>query len=215
MDFYFFLLIPVLLAVFVGLSTYFDKLRREKLILAARQLGWILHKQLPSALATELTDGVLFPAYARSKKVLLVFEILRVNGSEFIIEYRYSTGSGKNRQTHRCIACCLPFSQPIPKFMLRSENWVDKLTQLVGFDDIDLPENTEFSRRFHLSGGDKEGIKAFFKRDQVARIPELKNRNVVSLGSRIIVLEHRRKLTADKLRQAYDEMVAFGRLFGA
>ena len=58
-------------------------------------------------------------------------------------------------------------------------------------------------------------LKAFFKRGQVARLPELKNRNVVSLGSRIIVLEHRRKLTADKLRQAYDEMVAFGRLFGA
>jgi|GEM_PF-6333188 len=213
MDFYFFLLLLVLLVVIVGLSTYFDKLRREKLILAARQRGWILHEQLPNALATELPDGVLFPAYARSRKVLLVFEILRVNGSEFIIEYRYSTGSGKSRQTHRFLACCLPLSSPIPKFMLRSENWVDKLTQLVGFDDIDLPENPEFSKRCHLSGEDKEGIKAFFTRDLVARVPELKNRSIVSLGSRIFVREHRRKLVADKLQQAHDEMVAFGLIF--
>ena len=74
-------------------------------------------------------------------------------------DYRYTVTrqSGKNRssRTYRLSYLLVGMPYPsIPKLLVRSENFFDKLAGFVGFDDIDF-ESIEFSRKFHVSSSNK------------------------------------------------------------
>jgi len=70
-------------------------------------------------------------------------------------DYRYITGSGRSRQTHRMSFACflLPFVGT-PDLLIRTEGLGDKLLGGLGFDDIDF-ESEEFSRRYWVKCEDK------------------------------------------------------------
>ncbi|MGC9530546.1 MAG: hypothetical protein ACP5G2_08090 [Candidatus Bipolaricaulaceae bacterium] len=69
-------------------------------------------------------------------------------------DYRYVTGSGKNRQTHRFSAVILRGEVPLKPLRIRPENALDRLTEFLGLDDIDF-ESAQFSRQFHVRSPDK------------------------------------------------------------
>jgi len=69
-------------------------------------------------------------------------------------DYRYVTGSGKNRQTHRFSAVVLRSDVRLRPLRIRSENVLDRVTEFFGIDDIDF-ESAEFSRAFHVKAADK------------------------------------------------------------
>ncbi len=69
-------------------------------------------------------------------------------------DYRYVTGSGKNRQTHHFSAIILRSNVPLKPLRIRSENVFDRVTEFFGLDDIDF-ESAEFSREFHVKAADK------------------------------------------------------------
>lgn len=69
-------------------------------------------------------------------------------------DYRYVTGSGKNRQTHTFSAALVQASVPLKPLELRPEGIFDKVTEFFGLDDIDF-ESAEFSRTFHVNSPDR------------------------------------------------------------
>ena len=69
-------------------------------------------------------------------------------------DYRYVTGSGKNRQTHHFSAVVLRSNVALKPLRIRSENVFDRVTEFFGLDDIDF-ESAEFSREFHVKSSDK------------------------------------------------------------
>jgi len=72
-------------------------------------------------------------------------------------DFKYSTGSGKNRSTHSFsyLILHLPFDPSrVPDLLIRPEGMFDKLAGAFGFDDIDF-ESAEFSRDFHVKSPDK------------------------------------------------------------
>ena len=69
-------------------------------------------------------------------------------------DYRYVTGSGKNRQTHTFSAVIIESAVPLKSLLIRPEGFFDKIAQAVGFEDIDF-ESAEFSRRFCVKADDK------------------------------------------------------------
>lgn len=72
--------------------------------------------------------------------------------------YRITSGSGKNRSTRTYelsfLLVRLPFGAGLPGLRVRREGFGDRIAAAVGFDDIDF-ESAEFSRRFHVSSGDR------------------------------------------------------------
>jgi len=70
-------------------------------------------------------------------------------------DYRYTTGSGKNRQTHSFSAMIVDADMPLKDLHIRREHFFDKITEFFGLDDIDF-ESAEFSRRFHVKASDKK-----------------------------------------------------------
>lgn len=69
----------------------------------------------------------------------------------------HSTDSKGKRQTHRHYfsAIMLTSEVPLKPLTIRPENFFDKVTQFMGFDDINF-ESAEFSRKFHVSGPDRK-----------------------------------------------------------
>jgi len=77
------------------------------------------------------------------------------NGRRVVaFDYRYVTGSGKNRQTHRFSAVVLHSDVRLRPLRIRPENVFDRVTEFFGIDDIDF-ESAEFSRAFHVKADDK------------------------------------------------------------
>jgi hypothetical protein len=70
-------------------------------------------------------------------------------------DFRYVTGSGKNRQVHnRSYVLIQPAWHGLPNLEIRAEHIFDKIGDALGFDDIDF-ESEEFSRKFMVKSGDK------------------------------------------------------------
>ena len=70
-------------------------------------------------------------------------------------DYRYTTGSGKNRQTHNFSAVIVAAPLPLKPLYIRREGFLDKITEFFGADDIDF-ESAEFSRKFFVTSPDKK-----------------------------------------------------------
>lgn len=72
-----------------------------------------------------------------------------------LLDYRYTTGHGKNRQVHRVGMVLLHCDFPTVPLRIRREHVFDKVGEFLGHDDIDF-ESAEFSRRFHVSSADRK-----------------------------------------------------------
>ena len=72
-------------------------------------------------------------------------------------DYRYTTGSGKNRRTHRYGAVAARVPLAFPRTTVRPEGVFDKVAALAGFDDINF-ESEAFSRRYHVKGEDRRRV---------------------------------------------------------
>lgn len=72
--------------------------------------------------------------------------------------YKITRNSGKHQTTHTYrlsfLLVRLPFGDRVPWLKVRREGFGDRIAAAVGFDDIDF-ESAEFSRRFHVSSGDR------------------------------------------------------------
>ena len=72
--------------------------------------------------------------------------------------YQITRQNGKHSSTttyrFSYLLVALPFGSRLPSLALRTEGLWDKLAGAVGFEDIDF-ESAEFSRRYHVSGGDR------------------------------------------------------------
>lgn len=72
-----------------------------------------------------------------------------------MFDYRFTTGSGKNKSTHHAGIVLARVPLYLPKMGIRPEGIFDKLASVVGFDDIDF-ESAEFSRKFHVNCADRK-----------------------------------------------------------
>jgi hypothetical protein len=154
--------------------------RREALGALAMELGWMFHPDgigggendlLTSLLGRLSGSGTgahygLFEVFNRGRdrrayNTLQGTLLLPASGENrrqcaaVAGDYRYTTGSGKNKRTCRFsyLLVELP-AGPVPETMIRPEGVFDQLAGFIGFDDIDF-ESAAFSDAFHVKSTDK------------------------------------------------------------
>jgi hypothetical protein len=140
-------------AVFLVYTIRQDRKRRRLLRAWARSKGFTLHEGRRTGWEREYPAFELLDrGYNRHTPRHLEGE---VDGRRVrCLDYRFTTGSGRNRRTHRYGLVVLDAGTPLIPLRIRREHVFDKVGEFFGHDDIDF-ESSEFSRRFHVSSADR------------------------------------------------------------
>jgi hypothetical protein len=70
-------------------------------------------------------------------------------------DYHYATGSGKSRHHHNFSLVIVKSPVLLEPLFIRPENFLDKLAEFAGFDDIDF-ESAEFNKKFYVKAPNKK-----------------------------------------------------------
>jgi hypothetical protein len=152
MHFIIFGLIFAVAVVLIIVAIISARRRHEALAGLARELGFDF---APSSNAHTRFDGFSPFGIGSSRRSTNELGGQREGREWTIFDYRYTTGSGKNRSTHYVgvISCDLPVA--LPALTIRAEGIFDKIAGLAGFDDINF-ESEAFSRRYHVKCEDRK-----------------------------------------------------------
>lgn len=81
-----------------------------------------------------------------------------------LFDYTYLRSYGKNaKRVSQTVIFCHSQQLMLSEFYLRPETFLHTLAELVGFPDIDFPEDVKFSRQYRLTGPDEEMIRHQFQ----------------------------------------------------
>lgn len=90
-----------------------------------------------------------------------------IGGSPAVLfDYHVTTGTSKNRDTSRLTVAAFDLaSKRLPVFEARGgqNNWVTRLLGKASGDHvIDFPDDPDFARSFHVTGGDAQAVRRLF-----------------------------------------------------
>ena len=88
----------------------------------------------------------------------------QVDGQAVVLfDYQYTESAGQHSQTFRyTVAVLKDGARGVPDFRLTLENVLHKIGQWFGYQDIDFPDDPEFSRKYLLRGPDEEAVRDTF-----------------------------------------------------
>jgi hypothetical protein len=203
----------IVLAV-IGLSlavAYFREMRRrEQLERVALETGFAYGREGTPLDVAGLTSLELL-GRGRSHQYS---NILRGSGAGTemqLFDFKYTTGSGRNRSTHRLTVAAFRLRAEVPQFTLDRENLFHKLISALGYQDIDLEAHPQFSARYLLRGKDAEAIRRFFHPGLVAffESPEKHEYTVEGGGAWLILYQSNQRSDAGKLREYIDQRAQY------
>ncbi|NET10107.1 MAG: hypothetical protein F6K09_13210 [Merismopedia sp. SIO2A8] len=99
----------------------------------------------------------------RSRMVRNVLYGQRDGNELFIFDYKYTTGSGKNRSTRTLTVALLWMNDvQLPSFSLGPKNIFHRIGCMFGYQDINFDGYPQFSEQYILRGSDEYGIRSLF-----------------------------------------------------
>ena len=102
-------------------------------------------------------------------------------------DYAYTTGSGKNKSTHRQTIVVLGYAEShVPEFSLESKNIFHNIRNLFGQSDINFSDYPDFSKRYQLTGPDELAIRDCFTSEVLTFFESHRSFCVESLGAALL-----------------------------
>ena len=141
-------------AAAIGIALWSDRKRGHAMRLLAKTHGWHFSPG-PDRHIEDRYPHIGRLQQGHSRRATNLIRGSRNGRDLTVFDYRYVTGSGKQRKTHRFTGVILDAGYPLDPLSIRHENVFDQVTAAFGFDDIDF-ESTEFSRRFHVTSPRKQ-----------------------------------------------------------
>ena len=196
-----FLGLVAVVAVLGLVGAHFERKRTDALRALAAQLGLQFADRDETGLHAGFGGFQLFQN-GRSPAIKNIVYGRLGEAEVMLFDYAYTTGTGKNRRTHhQTVAFFQSDGLDLPEFVARPEGLFDKIGQVFGYHDIDLPMHPDFSRRYILRGADEGRIRDFF-RPAVARFFEANpGLSVEAKFDRFILYRPGRRLNAAQWRE--------------
>ncbi len=132
-------------------------------------------------------------------------------------DYRFTTGSGKNRTTHVHTMCVLEsVSLCTPHCYLRPERAIfDKLGALLGGQDINFADDPEFSSAYVLQGDTEAAVRELFDEDLRAWFTDRRSdRFHFETRSNLLVFHYGRKRKPEEASQLMQQALEIMNLLG-
>ena len=194
-----------------------EKKRAEALRLFAQDNGFSYEDKAGGPGEVGLPEIELFNR-GHSKRMTHVMAG-EVEGSDLrVLEYRYTTGSGKNSSTsHQTVVAIATGGVSggggvmLPDFTLARENFFHKIGQAFGYQDIDFDMFPEFSKKYLLRGSDEEAVRALFNGRVIDAYMNNVGVNVESRGGWLFVFAQGKRLKPEDIQPRIE--CAFGLLF--
>ena len=192
MNVYFLLTVLIGVAAF-AIVQYLDYRRTQAIKAIAHQLGFT-HRQTPQPgffyretpgqfIDNRIRESVLC-SRGRHRRLENVIEGKWKNQQLLVGDYAYTTGSGKNKSTHRQTIVVIDCAQPyLPPFALVPENIFHKISNFLGYTDINFNNYPQFSKRYRLTGPDEPAIRNCFTSDVLTFFEKHGSFCVESLGT--------------------------------
>jgi hypothetical protein len=203
----------VIIIVIYTVSWYFNKQRTKAFELLAESLNFTFTEKGDNSLMDTLGGFHLFSqGYSRRISNVLTgkFNLLPVT----IMDYKYTTGGGKNSHTWQQTVLVLePDKLKLPRFGLRPENLFDKIGSFFGSKDINFETAPVFSKRYLLRGDDEESIRSLFNQQVLEYYEQHAGLGTECDGVKLIYYRTSKRVppekTQDFLQEGYDLFTLF------
>ena len=158
----------------MGFLDLFKSHRREKMEGVAAEIGLQFKEKGDKGLVNLLSDFKLFKiGHHKTIRNLLWNDSFQEDLKVRLFDYRYTVSTGNSAHVEKQTVFFIQSKQlGLPQFHLQPESFIHRIGHWLGFKDINLDNEPEFSRKYYLKGPEEELIRQTFS-DPVARF--LKN----------------------------------------
>ncbi len=199
----------IIIAVMVGVTIfvffvvagqrYREEERRNQLRAVAEAKGFRFSAEASDALWGAVRSFHLF-SQGRGRTIENVLEMDVGDVAVSIFDYRYTTGSGNHRHTHRqTVALFQSDRLRLPRFTLRPEGLLHKVGGLLGYQDVDFKGNAAFSDAYLLQGDDEPRIRAVFSKEVLAYYARHSGLCTEAEGQRLVYYRARQRVAAEEI----------------
>jgi len=154
--------IVTVVGLIIFAAWFYEKKRTEALQAIAKALNFSFERKGDELLIAMHNNFDLFTK-GRSKKISNVMNGRSGDMDITIMDYQYTTGSGKNSTTYSQTLIAVQSKHlRLPPFTLSPENIFHKIGGIFGYKDIDFASHPKFSKQYLLRGEDEEAIRNTF-----------------------------------------------------
>lgn len=200
--FLFFAVIPLI----IGLAGYMTYKRKKDLEQLALSNGLSFDPDAALLPYLENSGMDIFNRGRARKARNLIIASAPGAAKAYFFDYSYVTGSGKNSSTHSFTLAFFEFSQSVfPRFELRPENFLDKVGEMLGYQDIDVDGFPEFSKKYRLTGPDRAAVLAFFGSQTVSFLEMNLGWSIQASGQNLIAFKRAATVPVAEYRTFMEE----------
>ena len=206
-----YLIIPgiiILFAAAVLLAWLHEKKRRALLKEIADSLSFSYAEKDNGFLLSSLDQFYLF-SQGRSRRIYNVMKGTLIGTAITIMDYRYTTGGGKNSTTFKQTVIIFDSEHlQLPSFSLRPENVFHKIGSAFGYRDIDFDSHPGFSKKYLLRGMNEEAVRNTFDYDLLSYCEQQKNLYLEGEGNKLIYYKFGRRIKPDEIKLFLEQGMA-------
>ncbi len=197
----FWVAVPLLIVSGIVWSIVAEQKRKQAMEQAATQLGLAFSEKLSDE------DQGLFQNFAIAQlgHSRSATNAITADSGELrmvIFDYVYTSGSGKNKSTHRqnIVMCSSPMLK-LPQFSIAPESFFHRIADFLGYKDIDFDEDEPFSRQFLLKGPDEAAVRELFNAQRRAAFMKFTDVTIEGSGHTFIFYQPRKRRDVEHLRE--------------
>ncbi len=121
-----------------------------------------------------------------------------------LFDIEFSEGEFIAKEVVRSTMLHIELNHNIPSFTLDREGFLEKVSALAGFKDIDIENHDDFSDRFYLQGDNKMAISKFFNDDVTHFFESNPYYHVESNGTALLVFGKERLASLKEIKALFD-----------
>ena len=205
--------IAVIVAVIIIVINYYEKKRREALLNLSRLMGYSFTEKGDKSLQASLNHFHLF-SRGHSRKIKNVMTRRSDDTDITVMDYRYTTGGGKNSRTWRQTVILYKCSRlRLPAFTLRPENVFHKIGSAFGYQDINFDTHPTFSKQYLLRGAEEQAVRQLFNGERLAYYERHKGLSTEGADDGLVYYRSSKRVPPEKIRAFIEEGAKVLRLF--
>lgn len=142
-------------------------------------------------------------SYFKTKDISKIKNVL-TNKKYTLFDVVFTEGEFIAKQIIRTTMVYVKLDQTIPKFTLDKEGFFEYIYHLTGYEDIDIADHPDFSKRFFLYGSDKAAIEKFFTDELILFFESNPYYHIESSGKGLLIMQKERLASVKEIKAMQD-----------